>query len=496
MRFTARSSWVALMVMVLAAAGCEPGSVARGQEVAVKSKVEARPEPGQAGADTAAARALSAAFRAAAHRALPAVVYVFVEREGPTGARAVPIPEPFRRFFEFPEPEWEPPPQRGNGSGFILDAEGNIITNDHVVADASRITVRLLDGREFDAEVVGSDPTTDVAVIRPAEEVEDLPHVELGNSDDVQVGDWVLALGNPLGLDFTVTAGIVSAKGRQLSGRETALESYIQTDAAINPGNSGGPLIDLQGRVIGVNSAISGGPRFVGYGFAVPANLARRVVDDLLEYGYVRRPRLGIRISSVTAVDAEAYGLEEVAGAEVNTVEEGSPADEAGLEIGDVIVALDGEPMDDATALTTALAERQPGEEVVLTVIRDGKRRRLTAKLGEFPHPGKGERAAAGERGAEELIGFSVEPLTPDIAGRLDYDVDRGVVISNVKRYGAAAAAGVRPGQLVLRLNGQRVRSVAEFRSAARSLEPGDVVSLRVRDPDVGETIINYRTEP
>jgi serine protease Do len=404
------------------------------------------------------------------------------------------LPEPFRYFFESPEREFEMPPQRGNGSGFIFDAEGHVITNHHVVADASLVTVRLNDGREFDAEVVASDANTDVAVLKLPDDVKDLPHAGFGASDALQVGDWVLALGNPLGLEFTVTAGIVSAKGRQLTGRETALESYIQTDAAINPGNSGGPLIDLQGRVVGINSAITGGPRFVGYGFAVPSDLARRVIDDLLEYGFVRRPRLGIRISDVTAVDAEVYGLERVAGAEVVSVDEGTPAAGAGIRLGDVIVELNGEPIESANQLTTSLAGYEPGDEVTLTIVRDGKRRAIEVELGEFPRQGQPEEPTATVESAEQRLGFSVQTLTSQIADRLGYDVDDGLVISRVDRYSPAARAGIRRGQLLLSINGRAIDGESDYRAAAEAVQSGDVVSVRVRDPELGETIINYRT--
>jgi len=297
--------------------------------------------------DTAIASALSNAFRAAADRALPAVVQVTVERGTQVAGRTVPLPDMFRYFFGLPEggPDQQIPlpPQQSTGSGFIFDQQGHIVTNNHVVADAERVRVRLVDGREYAAEVVGTDPSTDVALLKVrAGNEERLPVLAFADSDSLRVGDWVLALGNPLGLDFSVTAGIVSARGRQITGRTGALEAFIQTDAAVNPGNSGGPLVDLLGRVVGVNTAIVGGPRFVGYGFAVPINLARRVVSDLLEYGYVRRPRVGVSVSDVTAVDAEAYGLDRIAGAQVKTVEAGSPADRAGIEVGDVVVALDG----------------------------------------------------------------------------------------------------------------------------------------------------------
>ncbi|HEV2131318.1 MAG TPA: trypsin-like peptidase domain-containing protein [Longimicrobiaceae bacterium] len=443
--------------------------------------------------DTATANALSSTFRAAAERALPAVVFIGVEQEIVAG-QATPVPEPFRRFFGLPPEGFELPPRQGSGSGFIFDETGHVLTNHHVVADATRVLVRLLDGREYDAEVIGGDASTDVAVLRiSAGEGEGLPAAALGDSDEVRVGDWVLALGNPLGLDFTVTAGIVSAKGRQLTGRATALESFIQTDAAINPGNSGGPLIDLLGRVVGINSAISGGPRFIGYGFAVPVNLAHRVAADLIRYGYVRRPRIGVGVNDVTAVDAEAYGLPEVAGAEVVSVEERSPAAAAGLRVGDVILELDGRPLPDAAALTTALAQREPGERVTLTIFRSGRRQTVTVQLAEFPRPEVGRRPVADGTRPELLLGFSVIPLTSQIAARLGLREQTGVVVAEIVPYSPAASAGMRPGQLILSINAQEVSSPADVARMAESLRPGLVVSVRVRDPQVGETIFNFR---
>lgn len=437
--------------------------------------------------------ALSSTFRNAAQAVLPSVVFVSVEREPRSSAMTVPIPEAFRQFFEFRQPNAELPPERNAGSGFVIDSDGHVITNHHVVAGATTITVRLLDGRELNAAVVGSDPTTDVAVIKVDDAPNNLPVTEFGNSDALQVGDWVLALGNPLGLDFTVTAGIVSAQGRRLSGSATALESFIQTDAAINPGNSGGPLIDLRGRVVGINSAITGGNRFVGYGFAVPADLARRVIDDLLEYGYVRRPRIGAQVSDVTAVDAEAYGLDEVSGAEVNAVEGDSPAERAGLDIGDVVIALDGEEIENANDLTTALAERDPGDEVTLTVVRNGRNRRVNVELGEFPRVEERETRNADRGDAAELLGFSVEPLTRDIANRLDIEVDRGLIVNDVQRYSPAAGAGIRPGQVITQINGRRVETLSDVRAVTREIGAGDVVSVRLFDRDLGQTIVNFR---
>jgi serine protease Do len=483
-----------VMTATLLLSSCNSDEAAVAQEVDARPSAAAPlPTPQIVQTDTLAV-ALSSAFRNAAQAVLPSVVFVSVERESRSSAMTAPIPEAFRQFFQFRQPNAELPPERNAGSGFVIDLDGHIITNHHVVADATTITVRLLDGRELNAAIVGSDPTTDVAVIKVDDAPTDLPVTHFGNSDALQVGDWVLALGNPLGLDFTVTAGIVSAQGRRLSGNATALESFIQTDAAINPGNSGGPLIDLQGRVIGINSAITGGNRFVGYGFAVPADLAQRVVEDLLEYGYVRRPRIGAQVSDVTAVDAEAYGLEEVSGAEINAVEDDSPAERGGLEVGDVVVALDGEEIENANDLTTALAERDPGDEVTLSVVRNGRNRRIDVELGEFPREEDRETRNVDRGDAAELLGFSVEPLTRDIANRLDIDVDRGLIINDVRRYSPAAGAGIRPGQVIAQINGRRVETPAEFRAVAREIEPGDVLSVRLFDRDLGQTIVNFRT--
>lgn len=466
--------------------------------VVLASPALAQQAGGPPDADMRIARQLSTAFRSAAEEALPSVVFIRVEKEAGTDMhQQVPgMPDPFEFFFGPRRQPEEMPPQRGAGSGFVYDREGRIITNAHVVSDATYILVTLRDGREFEAELVGADRSTDVAVIRiEPPDGAPLEVAELGDSDDVRVGDWVLALGSPLGLDFTVTAGIVSAKGRGgLGGAENALESYIQTDAAINPGNSGGPLVDLEARVIGINTAIfGGGARFVGYGFAIPIDLAERVIGDLLEYGFVRRPRLGIRVGDITAVDAEVYGLTDVRGAEVAAVDEDGPAAEVGLEAGDVILAIDGEEIRDATDLTATLARREPGEQVRLTVFRDGERRSVTVELGEFEQAERVEARAEAGREMERTLGFRVRPITSDLARQFELDERDGVVITSVDRYGAAAAAGVRPGQVLLRVDGERIDSVRDVEDAVQDVEPGDVVSLRVRVRGMGETVINYR---
>jgi serine protease Do len=451
-----------------------------------------------AGVDTGAAMALSTAFRAASRLALPAVVFIAVEEELGL-SRPDQVPPQLRQYFG--GSPGDQPPREGTGSGFIVDSLGHILTNNHVIADASRITVRLVDGREYEARVVGADLTTDIAVIRiERRDGETLPVATMGDSDAVRVGDWVLALGNPLGLDFTVTAGIVSAKGRQVAAADgnPRVEAFIQTDAVINPGNSGGPLIDLAGHVVGVNTAIFGSDRFVGYGFAVPIGLARRVAQDLLEFGYLRRPMLGIQLRSVLAVDAELYGLDEVRGGFVSAVQPGGPAAAAGLRAGDVILALDDAPVADGADLIARLAGKQPRATVAIGIARGAERRTLEARLGEFersaaaPAPRPDARTAG--QPFEQRLGFGVRVLTAPIAETIGYRGQGGVVVGTVVRYGGAWYADIRQDMIVLALNGHRVESVAAFEAVAATIRPGSPVSVTVFHPEWGELVQNYRT--
>jgi len=452
--------------------------------------------------DTATAARLSGAFRAAAARALPAVVQISVEAAPSTGRQSTPrAPFPFPFPFPFPDEDGQRAPRVGTGSGFIFDRQGLILTNRHVVEGATRVAVTLPDGREFDAEVVGTDPNTDVGVIRINPRGEALPVAQLGNSDELQVGDWVLALGNPLGLNFTVTAGIVSAKGRaigilaQQQGM-SALEAFIQTDAAINPGNSGGPLVDLLGRVVGINTAIQGDPttgRFAGYGFAVPITLAKRVADDLVEYGVVRRPRLGVVVAPVEDVDVEVYRLPRVAGAEVVSVQEGSPAEAAGLRMGDVIVSVNGEPIADNTDLTTRLARMQPGDRVRLGVIRYGERLEVTARLSQFETPETRTAERAQRPGTTELLGFTARTLTPELARELGVELREGVVVTGLTPL-SPAAGGLSRGVIVRRVNGREIRNMQDLEAVAGDLKPGDAVSIVAYDPQQRmDRIVNYR---
>ena len=498
-------------------------------------------------ADTVTPARLSAAFRAAAGHALPAVVYIETERRPQAvntarGFRFDPelMPEyfdrpEFRRFFNIPEDEGEEAeedavpedgaeaqpgsdassdpdewrePLRGavaTGTGFIIEESGLILTNNHVVHGAHSVEVRLQNGRRYQAEVVGRDANTDIALLRLLGTGGGaFPVAELGESEDVEVGEWVIALGNPLGLDFTVTAGIVSALGRSLGGGQSAVQSFIQTDAAINPGNSGGPLVDLRGRVVGMNTAIQtdgGTPRWLGYGMAIPIDLALRVTDDLLEYGHVRRPQLGVTITAINAIDAEAYGLPAVTGAAVTSVAPGSPAARAGLRPRDVILAVDGETVNDNTALIISLLERRPGEVVRLRTWRDRSARDIELVLGEFardPDESAGVELA-GSRDASDLIsglGIAAVDITPELLARYEYDPRglEGVMVSRVADFSGAANSGLRPGQIIGDVNGTAIRSVAELATIAESVEPGAIVSLLIRAPGGVQTIINYAT--
>jgi serine protease Do len=445
---------------------------------------------------------LSRAFRDVAHRTVPSVVAINVETRRPVARNNPQIPAPFRGFFDNPrDPDQQDVPARGSGTGFVFRPDGYIITNNHVVEDADRVTVRYADGQSTEAEVVGRDPNTDIAVIKV--DAKNLIPLPLGNSDDADVGDWVVATGFPLSLGqtATVTAGIISAKGRSLgilqsNVGQTALEQYIQTDAAINPGNSGGPLVDLAGNVVGVNSAIASPTGyFSGYGFAVPINIARRVADDLIKYGEVKRPRLGVQVGNVLEADQAVFHLPSLEGAKVTQVQAGLPAARAGLELGDVIVKVDGQPIRDSGSLTELLAEKyQPNDKVKLDIIRYGKPVALEVTLGAFDPLVKGERVAnqPRERGVAKL-GFAATTLTAQIAQELGIDQQNGVVVSEVSPAGSALGF-LQRGDVIEQVNGTQVRSIADLDKAAADVKAGDVVSLIVRrQPDGERTIVNYR---
>jgi serine protease Do len=493
-RIIARRALVtSLFLLVAGCAGTD--AVAQDRERADANRPEVQEQLGEVPAvvDTISAMNLSNTFRAAAARALPGVVTIQVTAR-PQAAQRSPLPLPF------PFQEREPGPQTGTGSGFVFTEEGHIITNNHVVENATSVQVRFVDGRIYDnAEIVGRDPNTDLAVIkvepRGNERFESL---SIGDSDRLQVGDWVLALGNPLQLGFTVTAGIVSAKSRALGiiQSDIGLESFIQTDAVINRGNSGGPLVDLLGRVVGVNTAIvSPTGAYAGNGFAIPSALAEKAARDMIQYGVVRRPMIGVTVTAVTEAQAEIYGLDRIAGAVVNELTPGAPAERAGIRPEDVIVAVDGQPVNSSTELTARLARYQPGDRVTLTIVRERRSRDIPVQLGEFDRPQREAQPVAARESTEQRLGFSAAEITPQLVRELGLeDGIQGVVVTSVSRTGPAAQALLQPGDVILEINRQPVRNVRELERVARTIDRGDVVLLRIRNRATGnEAVRSFR---
>lgn len=436
---------------------------------------------------------LSAAFRNAASSISPAVVNIAVvntpdasplAERGRGGMRSPgQVPDEFRRFFRFgpegatPDAPRPAPERRGQGSGVIIRSDGYILTNNHVVDDADEVTVRLQDGRELEATVVGLDPDSDLAVIRV--DASGLPTARFGDSDRVRTGDWIVAVGNPFGLDHTVTAGVVSATGRGEMGLST-YEDFIQTDAAINPGNSGGPLVNLHGEVIGINSAIrsaSGGNN--GVGFAIPAKLARHVADSLIESGRVERGWLGVSVQPLTQDLARTMGYAEARGALVADVMPETPAAAAGLASGDVIVRVGDEPVDSARELINAIAQHEPGRRVSLGIDRNGESRSIDVTLGERPGAAQIASTPQDSASAEGKLGMSVQALTPELAAQLGIEAARGVVVTEVKSDSPAQKAGIRAEDVILEAGREPIGSPADLARAAK--EAGDSgVLLRV----------------
>ena len=383
---------------------------------------------------------------------------------------------PFEHFFNMPR---RPFKARSLGSGFLIDEKGFIITNNHVVENADEIVVKLSTGKEFKAKVVGRDAKTDIALIE-LKGASGLPFVKLGNSDDLQVGQWVVAIGNPFGLENTVTAGIVSALGRHIN--QGPYDNFIQTDAAINPGNSGGPLLNTKGEVVGINTAIfSRGGGNIGIGFAIPINLAHEIVPQLKAKGHVTRGWLGVMIQKVTPDIADSLGLEEAKGALVADVVKDGPAAAAGLKQGDVIVEFDGKPVVDSAELPLLVARTGVGKSVRLKVIRDKETKEFTVKIGEL----KEEETAESSGTTSEDLGLAVQTLTPEVAENLNLDKSvKGVVVTQVEPGGPAAEAGLRRGDVILEVNRKPVKNAAAYQKAVRELGKGKSLLFLVRRGD------------
>lgn len=417
------------------------------------------------------------AFASIAKKLAPAVVSLKVEKKVaneqsfgnlPNDDQSNPLnDELFKRFFGDRMPDQlrqrQAPAQKhavvGQGSGFVVSADGYILTNHHVVGDTTKVTVKFSDGREMQAKVVGSDSQSDVAVIKV--DAKNLATVPLGDSTTTEVGEWVLASGAPYGLTQTLTAGIVSAVGRNSVGI-TNYENFIQTDAAINPGNSGGPLVNLRGEVIGINTAIfsrTGGS--VGLGFAIPIEMAKQVYDQIVAHGSVVRGYLGVRIQPLSQDLADQFGLKDTRGVLVGDVQKGTPSEKAGLKQADVIVELDGKKIDEAAAFRNAIAMKSPGSKVNLTVVREGHRMEIPVTLDKLPE--NVNVAAIEDAKTSNSWGLSVQPLTAELAKKFGYAADSGVIISEVTPNSPASEAGLEPGMLIQQVNRRNVRTADDF---------------------------------
>jgi len=427
-------------------------------------------------ASIATLRQMGKAFASIAEKTSPAVVSLKSERtitreypsiqEWPFGE---PFSDPFDFFFRRSPRQRSPQrqyrePRIAQGSGFIISADGYMLTNNHMVEGAEKVEVELTDGRKFTAKIIGADSDSDVAVVKI--DAGNLPYLELADSDTLEVGEWVLAIGNPLGLSHTVTAGIVSAKGRSGFGLAD-FENFIQTDAAINFGNSGGPLINLDGKVVGINTAIAGSSGNIGIGFAIPINMAKHVYDQLIKGGTVERGFLGVSVEDLTPETAPFFGLkEDVKGVLIPEVTEGSAADKAGLKHNDVVLELNGKPAESRDAFRNQIAMLEPGSQIDLVVWRDGKRQTLTVKLGKRPPTEE----LTGNLSPETLseLGFTVEDLTDELAGRYGYEGQDGVIVSKVESGSQAEQKGIAPGSLIKEVNQQKIRNTKEFNEAIK----------------------------
>ncbi|MBF0424070.1 MAG: DegQ family serine endoprotease, partial [Magnetococcales bacterium] len=402
---------------------------------------------------------------------------------------------PFEHFFkQFNEQMPRERPEAQNlGSGFVIDPEGFILTNHHVVDGSDKITVRFPDEREFSAKVIGSDSKTDLALIK-IESNEKLPVVTLGDSSTSEVGAWVMAIGNPFGLDATVTVGIISAKGRIIGSGP--YDDFIQTDAAINPGNSGGPLFDMQGKVVGINTAIfsrSGGN--MGIGFAIPINLAKSVVSQLKTNGHVTRGWLGIGIQTVTPELAQALGLKDPKGALITHIMHGGPGEKAGLKTGDVILKFDGHEIGRMRELPTMVAATEVGKKVPLDVLRDGKHIKMSATTGEMPAEEDSDQPKNVGKTDSDRLGMQVEPINERNRQRLAIDTDQtGVVVTSLAANSPAAEAGIQRNDVLVEINRMKIDSLASYEKALEATRDKNTVLVRlIRNGDPLFIAINSR---
>ncbi len=388
---------------------------------------------------------------------------------------------PFKEFFErfFGDEMQREFKQPSLGSGFIIDQAGYVVTNNHVIEDADQIKVKLKDESEFDATIVGRDPNTDIALLK-IEAEKKFATVKLGDSDALQVGQWVVAIGSPFGLEQTVTAGIVSAKGRVIGSGP--YDDFIQTDASINPGNSGGPLLNMQGEVVGINTAIVASGQ--GIGFAIPINLARDIIVALKDEGEVTRGWLGVAIQDLSPEMAEYYNIESKKGVFVADVFEGDPADQAGIQPKDIIIAVNGEKINTSRQLTGIIAKIPVNDSAKIKILRNGKEKTVSVKIAKRPEERLASRGRSPEQAQE--FGIRVSDLTPEIAQRFNIDESVGVIVTQVEGGSKGDGADVRVGDIIKEINRQPVKNTTEYKSLLREIESGETVNLFIRRKNAG----------
>ena len=436
--------------------------------------------------EIAALKKTGKAFSEIAKKAMPAVVFITVEKTIEGTVAGGQFNDPFGFFGDefmerfFGQRGGGVPRQfrtMGQGSGFLISKDGYILTNNHVVGDADKITVKLHDGREVEAKRVGADPRSEVALIKI--EGNDFPFVKMGDSTALEIGEWVIAIGTPFGLSETLTVGVVSAKGRSNIGI-AEYEDFIQTDAAINPGNSGGPLLNIDGDVIGINTAIfsqSGG--YMGIGFAIPINMAKAIKEQLVKSGRVTRGYVGIQIRDMTDDLAEQFGLKKAEGVLVEGVLDGSAGAKAGLLHGDIVVRIDGRKVESVAGFKNAVASQAPGTKLNLAILRDGKEKDVAVQIGEL------EDTAATTAKSQEIfkkLGMALQALTPELAGRLGLDANSGLLVAQVEVGGQAARIGIRPGHIIESVGrNHKVTTADEFLDAVRTTAKGGKILVRVR---------------
>jgi Do/DeqQ family serine protease len=482
-----------VIISFLVTSGCKYGQF--GEQTASTAETQAQPIAPPAPLVVDGVRT---SYADVVQKTSPAVVRIEADikarQESPQQRQESPLEE----FFNFPQQpqnrgQQQPPTQRGLGSGVIVSQDGTVLTNNHVVEGAEKITVLMNDDRTFEAKVVGLDEASDLAVLKI--EATNLPFLNLGNSDNVRVGDVVLAIGNPLGIGQTVTAGIISAKGRRTGLSDgNSFEDFLQTDAPINRGNSGGALINIAGELIGINSQIlstSGGS--IGIGFAIPTNMAKSVMEQLIATGRVRRGLLGVGIQDITEDNKEFFNLKDTKGVLVSAVTPGSAADKAGFKRDDVVIAINGEPIEDRNVLRNKVAGTLPGTEIKVKIVRDGQEQELAVVLGELntetaknvqPNEGNRETETPTDSGK---LGLNLQPISPQIARQLELpEGTSGVVVTEVDPNGASAKVGIARGDVILTINRQTVNSLDEVQAALDKSGNGKILLLIARK---GQTV-------